>query len=264
MVLIVPLALILTGQEQVKATFWLYVALAGVIQYFGFTRAVKAYTPKELSAVAPFGALTPLLLLPISLWVLHEHFTWVKAVGAVLIVAGAFFMGRAPDVPVRSYLSNLLSAQNVRTYLMARLIWVPFPIVLKLAIEAVKPLSPYFISSFLVGTMCLAALPRNKAEWREAQGWSRKLFGLFVASMCIVAFQQYVEIESYAQASVALVSAAFKVEIPMVICWMWIIRKIWGTKEEKYTEKEEVQKEPLAYRLALAFIMAGGAFLMSL
>ena len=69
---------------------WL-VALGTVLIEFGFLMAYRHGGSAQWAGVAVNGT-AALLLIPASLWLFHEHFSWQKAVGIVLTLSGIWFL----------------------------------------------------------------------------------------------------------------------------------------------------------------------------
>lgn len=280
LMLVGPLAAVLPKPEHVNPMFWLYISLAGVNQCLGLGAALTAYKRGDLSIVAPLATLTPVLAAPFTPILLGQRYTVLTTIGIVIVLAGAAFLDYKPTEGIRASVKGLAHNRAAQLYLLARIVWVPFPFLFKESTDSVTGGSPFFVSVFLLLTMAVATVPVSGRSWwillytfserlparsdtRQRVLAPRRLLWLYATGAMIMTMQQYSEVSAYRIGKNTIaVLVIFKLSIPLTLVWAHLFPRELKTNENDLPARS--RKRLFWQRLITSAIMAGGAFLAGL
>ena len=187
------------GPPKVNVTFWLWVALAGCIQFTGLTHAAAAFSRSKLSRLVPLNALLPLVQVVLGWLWRGEWFTTIQLLGMAAVIGGllvnALLIKRRGDdtEPVATATNEhnsrwlrwfwWIQASPGRQYAIALSTWPLYSFALKPALESVKPSTPvvpFMASAMVMGVMavlgcimCFFILRAQEAAKIKEQGDSR-------------------------------------------------------------------------------------------
>ncbi len=162
------------GVPNVGITFWLWIVLAGLIQFVGLTQATAAFANGDLSQLVLLNALLPVVQTVLG-WLLRRE--WLSAwqlAGISVVAIGMLLRPRDPasepeaqvdrttdDLPAGSLLVRMYrwtQASAKRQYAIALTTWPLYAFALKPALASVRPRTPampFVGSSMVMATMAV-------------------------------------------------------------------------------------------------------------
>lgn len=121
--------------------FWPLLLLSGVLNLVAYSFFVRAYRLADASLVAPLILLTPVLMLVTSPFMLNERVPALGALGVVLAVVGAGFLGGGKGaLAPRLSFRTLFREPGARAMLATAVIWSVTANLDKLGLRASTPL----------------------------------------------------------------------------------------------------------------------------
>lgn len=145
-----------------------YVAISGVVAVaVGDTVYIKSLSFLDVSQAYPIAQSSfPVLTLLVALLILHEPFTWVTGVGAVLVVVGIYLIAAAGRKPEACSTSGKVSGKGVILAIIAAVAWTTGAATLKLG---AADMDTFVAAAIRIGASAIALscfLPSRTGEGR--------------------------------------------------------------------------------------------------
>ncbi len=150
------LLMVTGGIPHVTRNFYIFMFVAALIDVVAFTSQFNAIKKSSISLIAPIASFTPLFTTLIAVFALGEVPTFIKSIGIILIVFGAYMLNmqdikKGILAPIKSLMKN----KGVQFALFSTFLWAITPIFQKKAIFETSPQIPLYAS--FIG-MCLVTL----------------------------------------------------------------------------------------------------------
>lgn len=182
------------GVPDVKMTFWLWIGLAGLIQFVGLTQATAAFARGSLSRLVSLNALLPVVQTGLG-WLLRgEWLSYWQMIGILTVAVGMLLRPRA-DEPTKPATPTVMTALTDadptwvvrvyrwtqaapgRQYAIALSTWPLYAFALKPALASVQPRTPampFIGASMVMGIMAVLGLIRCICAQRVAERKARQ------------------------------------------------------------------------------------------
>jgi len=241
------LLLFLGGFPHATSNFYLYMAVAGLLDTVAFVSSYSAISQSSISLIWPIVSFGPVFTTVIAIFALHEIPTLVKFIGILFVVLGAYLLN-VVDIKqgILTPFKTLFSNKGVMLFLFANFLWGITPIFQKKAIFETTPQIPLFAS--VVG-MCFVFLFLTPFALKKAIGSFREIgtnIKWFFLNGVGTAFSQAAAYAAFALVFVGYATSIFRLSSLFVIVLGGIF-----LKEERIKE-----------RLLGASVMVVGAILL--
>lgn len=184
---------------------------AALLDVVAFISLFKAIEKTQISIVSPISSFTPLFTTLIAAFALRESPAFIKLVGILLIVAGAYLLNLSEArLGILAPFKKLIKTTGVQLAFLSTFIWAITPIFQKKAIFETSPQVPLFAAFVGMCFVFIILLPftfhkalRYKKEVSKEIKWFL-LYGVGVA------FAQLAAYTAFSQANVGYVATIMR------------------------------------------------------
>lgn len=229
----VVLLLFLGGFPSAPAQFYLFMAIAGLLDALAFLSILYALRHAPLSLVSPISAFNPVFTTFFAMVFLREVPHPLKFLGVVIIVLGTYLLN-VSDIKqgIWKPFVNVFANRGVQLALFTNFLWGITPVFQKQAIFLTTPETPLYAS--FIGTifMTLFILPFTLKQLPKAVKPTQKNLGSFLVLGIFIALSQYAAYTAFSLTNVGYVSAVFKLSTLFTI-----LLGVFFFKEKRIAER---------------------------
>lgn len=243
------LLLFLGGIPHATGNFYLYMAIAALLDAVAFVCSYAAISRSSISLISPVASFGPVFTTIIAVFALHEIPTSLKFAGILFVVLGAYLLNVA-DVRqgILTPFKTLVSHKGVLLFLLANFLWGITPIFQKKAIFETSPQIPLFASVTGMVFVFLFLTPFAFKKAISSLTEVKKNLKWFIANGVGTAFSQAAAYAAFALVFVGYATSIFRLSTLFIIILGGVFLKEQRIKE----------------RLLGASVMLLGALLLAL
>lgn len=223
--------LLIVGVPVFKAEFFTSIFIAAILDIVAALLFYKALNASEISLLSPISSFNPIFTLIFAAFLLNETPTFLKLVGVVIIVIGAYLLNISNvRAGILKPFSILLSDKGVQLFLVTNFLWGLTPIFQKRAALATNPITPVaipLIESALIALMLFPVFLRTK-KYKNFLISKSKLF-IFLGAM--TALGQFAALMAFSLTNLAYATAVFKLSVLFTVILGGVFLKEKNIKE---------------------------------
>ncbi len=205
--------LVILGIPKFTQDFFIILFAAGILDTVAAIFYYKALSISEISLIAPISSFNPVFVLFFSSFLLNETPTFLKLIGIITIVIGAYLLN-ASDIKsgILKPFSKLFSDKGVQFFFITNLIWGITPVFQKKAILETSPITPISVPLVEAVFIIILLIP-FLTKLKSTKSYLKTNIKLFILFAGISTFGQFAAMNAFSFSNVAYATAVFKLSV---------------------------------------------------
>lgn len=223
--------LIISGIPRFSTDFFLILFIAAIFDTAAAIFYYKALSLTEVSLLAPISSFNPVFILIFASLFLGENPTFIKSIGIITVVAGAYLLNlQSFRFGILKPFSLLFSNKGIQLYLLTNLIWAVTPVFQKRAIFETSPATPIAVP-LVEAIIIIFFLSPLIFRVKSTKMYLKSNLRLLIFFAGISALGQLFAMNAFSLTNVAYAAAIFKLSTLITVILGAIIFHEKHTKE---------------------------------